>query len=349
MATQWVVTNAAERIDLTEKNSVDTTFTVSNQGRVADRAVFEVVAGDGADPSWFAVEDPQRVVPANGSVAYLVNVAIPPTAPAGSYSLQGRVYSADTAPEEGSVVSGRVLFGVGPQEPVKKPFPWWIPVAAGLLVVVISVVTWIVLAGGNEPAASAGPEPTTPASSAPADAKVPNLVSLTMDQATAELNGVGLTVGTIKHKHDPAQDGKIIEQATAAATIVPGGSAVDLVVGVNLKAPSITAPGNGGSFGGGSQVDVRWDQTEQWVAKWRITTQKESCYYWIAHETKDCQWDAQGSADADAKTFRTAFSLSYQPALNLGRFNTGKVRAFVAAMDDFGALGPAAVVEYYIR
>jgi hypothetical protein len=349
MATQWVVTNAAERIDLTDKNSVDTTFTVSNKGRVADRAVFEVVPGDGADPSWFAVEDPQRVVPANGSAAYLVDVTIPPTAPAGSYSLQGRVYSADTAPEEGSVLSGRVLFQVGPQTPVKKPFPWWIPVAAGLLVLVIGIVTWLVLASGNEPAANAGPAPTAPATSAPADVKVPNLVSLTMDQATAELNGVGLTVGTVKHKHDPAQDGKILQQGAAAAATVPGGTAVDLVVGVSLAAPAITAPGNGGSFGGGTQVDVRWDQSEPWVPKWQIVTHKESCYYWFAHETRDCRWDHQGNGEATAKTFRTAFNLDYQPALNLGRFNTGKVKATVYAMDDFGTLGPGAAVDYYIR
>jgi hypothetical protein len=355
MSTQWVVTNAAERVDLTEKNSVDTTFTVSNKGRVADRAVFEVVPGDGADPSWFAVEDPQRVVPANGSVAYLVNVAVPPTASPGSYSVQGRVYSADTAPEEGSVLSGRMLLRVGPQAaPTRRPFPWWVPVAAGLMVLVIGIATWIVLAG-DEPQASAGPGPAAPV---PAYARVPNLVTLTLEEATAELRSVGLTVGTVKHKHVPGQTGSIVQQGPDAATTVVGGTAIDLVVAVSLTAPPITAPINGGSFSRGSRVDMRWDKTEEWVSRWNISTGKQKCYYYTFNQYRDCQWVAEWNQlrytpDANGAglgtTFTTSFILTYQSAVNLGWYNTGLVRASVAAVDDFGNVGPYTTVEYWIK
>ena len=76
MSTQWVVTNAADRIVLDDQKHAETTFTVSNPSSRADRVVFDVVAGDGAEPAWFAVDDPQRLVPASGSVAYLVKVAV---------------------------------------------------------------------------------------------------------------------------------------------------------------------------------------------------------------------------------------------------------------------------------
>jgi hypothetical protein len=351
MGTQWVVTNSAERIMFANGNHAETTFTVSNQGRLADRVVFDLVPGDGADRAWFTVEDPQRLVPATGSVAYLVSVDPPTDAPAGSYSVQGRVYSADSAPEEDSVLSGRILFDVGAPAPKPKPKPWWLIAVAAMVVLVIGVVIAIVVGSGGDdsPPAAIGVTTPPPQPTSAAPVRVPNLASLTQEQATTELTNAGLAVGTVKHRHNPAQAGKVMEQSTAATTTVPAGTTVDLVVGVNLAAPDITAPGNGATFGGGSRVDVRWNQTETWVGKWHITTQKENCYYYIGHEYRDCRWDAQANVDATTKIYNTSFDLGYQPLLNLGNYNTGKVRAIVSAVDDFGTAGPSKTVEYWIR
>jgi len=348
MSTQWVVTGSAERITLTNERHAEATFTVSNKGRLADRAVFDIVPGDGADRSWFTVEDPQRLVPATGSVAYLVSVDPPAEAPAGSYSLQGRVYSADSAPEEDSVLSGRTVFDLGlSTAPAPKPKPWWLIAVAALVVLVIGTVTWLVLAsGGDEPPPSDTIGATPPPTSA-APVRMPNLVSLTMEQATAELNNAGLAVGTVKHQQNPAQNGKVLQQGTAPTTMVDSGSKVDLVVAVSLSAPTFTHPSSGGSYSG-STVTVSWNQTETWVAKWKINTTKRSCYFYIGHENRDCQWDAQASADVTAKTYQSSFNLDFQPALNIGRFNTGPVQAIVAAYDDFGNLGPSATVEYRV-
>jgi hypothetical protein len=351
VSTQWVVTNASSRITLDAQKQGETTFTVSNPAMNADRAVFEVVPGDGADRAWFTVTDPQRMVPGTGSVPYLVKVAVPAQAPAGSYSVQGRVYSADSAPEESSVLSGRVLLDVGaapaPVEP--KPKPWWLVAVAALVVLVIGVVTWLLVAGGDEPAPIAGggtPSTSASASAPPREAKVPNLLGLTEDQATKELAATGLAVGTVKRKHDPANKDKVLSQGTAATTVVPGGTKVDLVVAVSLAAPGIASPGAGASFSRDSTVVVKWNQTEPWVAKWRVVTYKRTCYFYFGHENRDCRWDAESTVDPTAKEYGAKWSMSFQPLLNLGWYQTGPVLVHVSAWDDFGQVGPAAAVEF---
>jgi len=79
MPTNWVVTTAAERIALNEAKQGETTFTVTNPGTRADRVVFEPVPGQGADPSWFTVDEPQRRVQPAASVSFLVKAQVPPT------------------------------------------------------------------------------------------------------------------------------------------------------------------------------------------------------------------------------------------------------------------------------
>lgn len=159
MTTEWVITSAAERINLGDGNRGEMSFTVTNPATAQDRVVFEVVAGDGASETWFSVEEPQRLVAGGGSVSYMVKVAVPAGAPAGEYWLQGRAYSADSAPEEGSRLSGRVAFTVAPSAKPKRP--WWpYAVAAGLLLVVLAVVGILVFGDdGGDPQT----QPTTPA------------------------------------------------------------------------------------------------------------------------------------------------------------------------------------------
>jgi hypothetical protein len=143
MTTGWLISSAAERLGLGSGNRGETSFTVTNPGSMRDRVVFELIAGDGADPAWFGVEEPQRLVEPGASVTYVVRVVIPPGAPAGSYTMQARAYSADAAPEEGSRVSGRVAFEV--KATAKQKTPWWpYAVAAGLVVVVLGVVGFFV-------------------------------------------------------------------------------------------------------------------------------------------------------------------------------------------------------------
>src|SRR5512139_2138656 len=153
MSTEWVVTTAAERVTLNEQRQGELTFTVTNPTSRADRAVFDVVPGDGADAAWFQVDEPQRAVRGTASVSYLVRAAIPAQTPPGEFAVQGRVYSADSAPEESSVLSSRVLLAVkGAEKPVKKRWPWWIWVVAALVAVVLIVtITLVVSNRGDGP------------------------------------------------------------------------------------------------------------------------------------------------------------------------------------------------------
>jgi hypothetical protein len=170
MATEWVITAVAERIELNERNEGETTFTVTNPGTTQDRVVFETVPGDGASAAWFPPpQEPQRLVAGGGSVSYLVKVAVPAGVAAGSYTFQGRAYSADTAPEEGSRLSNRVAFDVKPS--VKpKPKPWWpYAVAAGVVLVVLVVVGILVFGGDGEPQV----QQSTPPSPTPAPRPTP--------------------------------------------------------------------------------------------------------------------------------------------------------------------------------
>lgn len=149
MTTDWAVDAAAEQFTLDARQMGELTFTVANPGPVDDIAVFDVVPGDGAERSWFTVDDPQRRVPGrNGFVSYLVRVSVPPGTRPGRYEVVGRASSANTAPEESARLSGRVTLDVKAVE--KKKFPW-LPVVVGavVLLIVIGVVGYLVAKPGK--------------------------------------------------------------------------------------------------------------------------------------------------------------------------------------------------------
>src|SRR5262249_37567584 len=164
-----------------------------------------------------------------------VVVQVPPTAPAGDHYFQGRVYSADIPPEESSKLSNRIVFSTGPG---KKPFPWWIIVAAFLLVVVLGVVGFLLL-GGDKP----DPSPSPSASTSPSPVKIamPVLKGLTEDNAKAALAEKGLKLGAVKHRQQPDAAGMVLQQGVAEGTQVDPGTAVDLEVGVSLAPVALSA------------------------------------------------------------------------------------------------------------
>jgi hypothetical protein len=360
MSTHWAVDGAPERLVLSDQRA-DAFFKVTNLGQEAGRAMLEVVPGDGAESSWFRVDDPQRAVPAAGSVAFLVDVTVPEDTPAGSYSLRATVHSADAAPDETAATSGQITFELGSApRPVAKPKPWLLVSVAGLVVLVLALVAWLVAARADRavPTANAG-SPTRAASTGsptsgttaasptpPQTANVPNLVSLTIEEATADLTKVGLAVGTIKHRHYPAQAGRVLAQGTAALESVPTSSMVDLEVAVDLSAPTIASPARAASFPRNSAVQVLWSQPEAWVSTWQVRAEKQNCYYYIGHEYRDCRWDLQAAATQTAAAYASSFQLAFQPLLNLGYYNTGVVRVIVTAVDDFGTAGTSATIEY---
>jgi hypothetical protein len=242
----------------------------------------------------------------------------------------------------------------GAAVPVPKHRPWWLIAVAALVLLVVGVVVWLLVPGGSSaPAATpsrgatASARPSASASVSAAPVTIPNLQGLSEADAVKQLTAVGLVEGKVQHRQNPGQAGKVLSQS-ATLTAVPAGSKVDIVLGVSLSAPGITNPGSGQGFGQGSSVDVRWTQSESWVATWHVNTVKQNCYYYFAHNYRDCNWDAQTDTTVGIKLYTASFSLSYQPLLNLGNYNTGAVQATAAAVDDFGTAGPGTVVGFNI-
>jgi hypothetical protein len=241
MPTKWVVTTPSDHIELDKARQGQITFTVTNPTDRSDRVVFDVAPREGAEPSWFSVDEPQRRVPAGGSVSYVVKTAVPQQAKPGTYSLQGRAYSADSAPEEDSVLSSRLAVEVKPEAapPPRKKFPWWIVVVAALVVIVLVVVLVLVLRGSGKPN-------TTP-SATPAAGLVtmPDLTNQSGQQANTNVVAFGLTVGTVRYALT-ANPNHVLYQSVAGGTKVPRGTRIDLVISTALAKPVLTAPANGG-------------------------------------------------------------------------------------------------------
>lgn len=344
MSTKWVVTTAAERVALDDAKQGGTTFTVTNPGRTADRVVFEPVPGTGSDPAWFTVEEPQRRVLPAASASFLLKVHVPDGAKPGTYEVQGRAYSADSAPEESSVLSGRVVFEVAaPPAPAKRRIPWWIiAIAAGLVVITVVTVTLVLTLGGG--GTTAQPATTASATAPPSGPiPVPDLARLNETQAVFALKQAGLAAGTIKHRNDPAKADTVVEQSVAAAKTVAAGTPVDLVVAVRLAPPVLKTPP-------GSQVKVAdgkvvWEQPEAYVTRWVVSISVTVCGQFPL-QPQTCRDLPMVYARADARSYapslRPAQTLPLGPTL----VSTNGVFAWtVQAVDDFGGLGPAAAPQ----
>lgn len=150
MTTEWAVSAAAEQITLDARNSGELMFTVANPGDAPDTVVFDIVPGDGSARSWFTIAEPQRMVPAHGSVSFLVKVAVPTGTAPRRYDLTGLAYSSSTAPEESSRSSGRITYEVKATEKPPNRLPWIIA-AAVLVLVVAGVATYLLTRSPDQP------------------------------------------------------------------------------------------------------------------------------------------------------------------------------------------------------
>jgi len=353
MATKWVVTAPSDHIEIDDAQQGQTTFTVTNPSERVDRVVFDVVAGEGADPSWFTVDEPQRRVPPSGSVSYLMKTAIPPTAKAGSYSVQGRAYSADSAPEEDSVLSGRIAVEVKAKaQPVKKKRPWWILVVAGLVVVVLAVVVVVVVLSGRTPAPVAAPKVT-----------VPDLNHQSESQARTNLAAFGLAVGKVRHVQNAAA-GNVVYQSVPGGATAAKGTPVDLVVTVGLAAPAIAAPAPGSAVpakavspqitpvpsngpqpsaspdGAPAAGVLRWTDADPFVGRWQVSIQRQVCVIGPIFG-QVCYFISPTLTQVDTPSYTPILAPAGQVGAGPYVVITQPVYQWqVAAIDDFGNLGP---------
>jgi hypothetical protein len=321
----WTISAAAERVGLNPRRQGEVTFTVTNNGPVDTRAVCDAVPGENAQRSWFMVDEPQRLVPHGGSTTFLMRFAVPPDAPPGTHWVQGRVYSADSAPEETSVLSNRVSFEVAAApKPASKPWLWLIPVAV-LVLAVLGVVLFLLLRD-EDPPPQVTPSPTA--------APVPSLTGQTEEQARASLAGLGLVVGTVQHRQAPEAARSVVDQSPTPGQPVAPGTAVDLVIAVKLDPPAVIEPPNGDTLRLGVPVLMRWNAAPD-AEQYRLSVDTELCF---------SVFPASGCVPGERFTETvagTSFTLNRPFNAPGVRIDQVRVTWSVTALDDFGNPGAA--------
>ena len=145
---------------------VTMTASVTNAATVPARVVlgaFDPLPGAAAPQparAWTTVERPLREIAAGATEQYTVSFAPPPSTAAGQYAVRLIAYDADRPPEEYGDQAQEVRVTVG-REPAPAPsgIPWWIYLLAGVLVLAVAVVAFVLLRGGD-PEPSASPTPS---------------------------------------------------------------------------------------------------------------------------------------------------------------------------------------------
>ncbi len=333
MTTEWVVAAGAERLTLATSGTTEApgpsigelTFTVTNPGPVEDRVVFEIVPGDGAKRPWFTVDEPQRLVPAGQSVTFLIKVSVPAGEPAGPFWVQGRVYSADTAPEESSRVSGRVTGEIAATK-IKKSKPWWLLAVAALVLIVLGVVGFLILRPGNRP--------------------VPALAGLTEEQARQRLTESGLTLGLVQRRHQAGSARTVIEQSVAEGLAAEPGSPVDVVITVGLTAPELVSPPNHQEFPKDTKTPALEWQVVPDAAGYNVRREREICSGGI---NPSCFFQLITNENVTGATSWTPGNEKLPPIRGIAK-PTGLVRWQISALDDFKDPGPSSgAFEYWIH
>jgi hypothetical protein len=124
-------------------------YTVKNVSGIRrdGRAVLvSLPAGPGVvEKNWVKIEGPtDKPFDPGQSQTYIVNIAVPPKSPTGTYSF--RLEAVLVAKTDEGDSSTPVTFHVaGAASPAAKPFPWWIVAAAFLALLVLAVVLYLVL------------------------------------------------------------------------------------------------------------------------------------------------------------------------------------------------------------
>lgn len=309
----WTITSAEPEVVLGADGRAQVSVTVTNTGTATDRAVLDVVPGDGADRSWFTVAEPQRQVPPGTSVPYLVSIAVPAGTPPATRWVAARVWSADGSPEDSSVLSGRVAFTIPPTAAPPRKRPLWIIPVVVLVVVVLAVVGFLVLRNR--------------------DVIVPNLAQRTVAEATTDLADLGLQLGVQKRRQDPAGAGHVLAQSTAVGAAVSKGTAIDVEVGVDLAAPSPLGPITPEAAPPGAfRLALRWEPVAD-ARSYTIELQRNVCGI-IGCDVFIPEGPALTSETASASAVvQTAFRSPIR-------------RWRVAGVDDFGNTGPFSDYSY---
>lgn len=216
-------------------------FTVSNIAGRPMRTRLRLVPQEPAKIGWLAIQGgEERMLALGATENYTVTVTVPPDVPAGSYTFRADAVGEDSPDED--FATGPTVSLTVPAAAAKPKFPWWIVVAAVVVLAIgAGLFIFIKNSGGND---------TPP----PQKVAIENFVGKKLSTAKAALEAQGLTVqaGLVASATRSANcDADVVVMFPQGPTEVDPGSTVSLgtsplaisclVIATLLPFPQLTA------------------------------------------------------------------------------------------------------------
>lgn len=213
------ITAAATSIRLDASGTGRNTFTLSNNSGHSARVRVDLRAQEPAQQEWLSIEgEVEREFPAGGTQQVAGKVTVPAGTAPGTYAFRLNVVSVDN-PDDDFAEGPSISFEVAESAP-KKGFPWWIPVAA-VIVLGLGIGAWFIFSGG-----------------------VPDVVGQDAKAAQTKLAEAKFEIGTVtKRFTGRKQPGTVLEQK-----LREGEQIVDLFVEPYLLATNNLDPDPLGEF-----------------------------------------------------------------------------------------------------
>lgn len=143
VSNEFTITVASNSVQLNAKRQGSAAYTVFNaSGRpMTGRAILETVPKGEAHATWLQVEGAnERAFVIGAAEQFTVNIKVPPTAAAGSYTFRLRMVDVANT-DEGVTEGPTATIAVPAPAPPPKKFPFWIiPIIVGVLAVIAVVI-----------------------------------------------------------------------------------------------------------------------------------------------------------------------------------------------------------------
>lgn len=189
----FAITAANTTIKLDQAGHGEASFTVSNTTKRPLRGRARAVPLDSANASWLSVAgEAERDFGPDSTHQFTVQIVVPSGTPPGRYTFNIVVASTDN-PDEEYAEGPAVAFESTAAEVKKKPFPWWILVVVGAVIVIgIVAVILITRKPSSPPLQAARIRPSTIARIGPSTIAL--IDAAPSARWTANAGGVGSTI-----------------------------------------------------------------------------------------------------------------------------------------------------------
>lgn len=220
-----VTASPQKKVALNTNGSGEVTYTISNVTDTPSK-VRAVLGPDKAPvlPWLKLIGDSERLIPGKKSDDFVVKVNVPPGTKPGDYSFRLDAVSV-ARPNEDATEGPTIGIPVTLSGPAPRPFPWWILIAA-VVVIGVGIYAALKIIPSN-------------------DIAVPDLTNKNLADATQQLQADNLKIGNVDNllTQDPSKVDVILKQSTAPGTKVPVRTMIDVSAGVAIvTVPDLRGP-----------------------------------------------------------------------------------------------------------